>query len=97
MKISVSVRRIAAFILLFAVMSALALPVFAEIEYPTPTDYIADDAAVLSEQTVKHTACSRGCIGSCSGCTAKHAHQIRQIQSVTQIEFRGAAGAGRSG
>ena len=53
MKISVSVRRIAAFILLFAVMSALALPVFAEIEYPTPTDYIADDAAVLSEQTVK--------------------------------------------
>ena len=58
MKLSVSGRsafrrRSAACLMLIALLFALAVPVFAEIIYPTPTNYIADDAAVLSEQTVK--------------------------------------------
>ena len=59
MKLSVShrpafgPRSVTCLLLLFALVFTLALPVFAEIVYPTPTDYIADDAAVLSEQTVK--------------------------------------------
>ena len=39
--------------LIFALTAALALPVFAETTYPKPTDYIADDAAILSESTVR--------------------------------------------
>ncbi|MBR4894973.1 MAG: TPM domain-containing protein, partial [Clostridia bacterium] len=53
MKLSSTIRRVAACLTLLALLLALAVPVFAEIVYPTPTDYIADDAAVLSEQTVK--------------------------------------------
>ena len=53
MKISETVRRFAALFLLVTVMAALACPVFADVSYPTPTDYIADDAPCLSEQTVK--------------------------------------------
>lgn len=53
MKISVCIRRAAALLLLVTLTAVLALPVLAEVLYPTPTDYIADDAAVLSEQTVK--------------------------------------------
>ncbi|MBO6052422.1 MAG: TPM domain-containing protein [Clostridia bacterium] len=53
MKLSPTIRRVAACLTLLALLFALAVPVFAEIVYPTPTDYIADDAAVLSEQTVK--------------------------------------------
>ena len=43
-----------ALLLLAALTFALALPAFADVTYPTPTEYIADDAGILSESTVQY-------------------------------------------
>ena len=46
-------RAVLCFALILALTAAWAVPVFAETVYPKPTDYIADDAAILSESTVR--------------------------------------------